>query len=54
MICPQMSQNTHRNIILYLRHQRNLRDNFRENPGSSCKKKSFILFLTSAVVEPKP
>jgi hypothetical protein len=45
MICPQMSQNTQISV-LYLRHQRNLRDYFRENPGSTCKKKSFILFLT--------
>lgn len=53
MICPQMSQNTQTDVF-YLRHQRNLRDYFCENPVSACKKNSSILFLTSAVVVPKP
>ena len=47
-----MSQNTQMGVF-YLRHQRHLRDYFRENPGSTCKKKLFTLFLTSAVVVPK-
>jgi hypothetical protein len=40
--------------VFYLQYQRNLRDYFRENPVSACKKKSFTLYLTSAVAAPKP